>query len=224
LLLPEVNMAAPLQSAVAAAHKEERLAFLMTPWFDKAMAAITLVPFIWLTYARFRAFGVDLPRVVFATHLLVFIATMITRQTPVRVSTNPWFWLLTFVETYWGVLTFGVMSRGRPIAPHWATDSLAILSVALVIWARLSLGRSIGLVPALRTLLTHGAYRDMRHPIYSAISLSIIAAALNAYSPWNLAIFALGIFWFALKSVVEESFLRSDPGYADRWRWLPGIA
>jgi len=39
----------------------------------------------------------------------------------------------------------------------------------------------------------------------------------------------LGIFWFVLKSVVEESFLRSDPKYADymqrvRWRWLPGIA
>jgi protein-S-isoprenylcysteine O-methyltransferase Ste14 len=222
-------MAASSQPDVVAARKQERLAFLMSPCFDKVVAALAVVPFIWLTYVRFRAFGFDLPRAVFAIHLLVFIATMITRKTPVRVSTNPWFWLLTFVETYWGVLTFGVMSRGRPIAPHWATDSLAILSVALVIWARLSLGRSIGLVPALRTLVTHGAYRYVRHPIYSAISLSIIAAALNAYSPWNLTIFALGIFWFALKSVVEESFLRSDPGYADymqrvRWRWLPGIA
>jgi len=89
--------------------------------------------------------------VVVAIHLLVFVATLITRKTPVRVSTNPW-----------GVLTLGVMSRGRPIAPHWATDTLAILSVAIVIWARLSLGRSIGLVPALRTLVTHGAYRYVR--------------------------------------------------------------
>ena len=88
---------------------------------------------------------------VFAIHLLVFVATLITRKTPVRVSTNPW-----------GVLTLGVMSRGRPIAPHWATDTLAILSVAIVIWARLSLGRSIGLVPALRTLVTHGACRYVR--------------------------------------------------------------
>jgi hypothetical protein len=162
LLLLEVNMASPFHPAVVAAGKEERLAFLMTPWVDEAVAAIALVPFICLTYVRFRAFGVDLPRVVFAIHLLVFVATMITRKTPVRVSTNPRFWLLTFVETYWGVLTFGVMNRGRPIAPHWATDTLAILSVAIVIWARLSLGRNIGLVPALRTLVTHGAYRYVR--------------------------------------------------------------
>jgi protein-S-isoprenylcysteine O-methyltransferase Ste14 len=221
-------LAAPSQPALAAG-KEERLAFLTTPLVDKAVAAIAVVPFIWLNYVRFRAFGFDLPRLVFAFHLLVFIATMITRKAPVRITTNPWFWLLTFVETYWGVLTIGVINRGHPIAPHWATDSLAILSVALIIWARLSLGRSIGLVPALRTLVTHGAYRYVRHPIYSAISMSIVATALNAYSPWNLAIFALGIFWFALKSVVEESFLCSDPRYADymqrvRWRWLPGIA
>jgi hypothetical protein len=112
LLSLEFNMAASSQPDVVAARKQERLVFLMTPWFDKVVAAIAVVPFIWLTYVRFRAFGFDLPRAVFAIHLLVFIATMITR--------------------YWGVLTFGVMSRGRPIAPHWATDSLAILSVALV--------------------------------------------------------------------------------------------
>jgi len=54
-------MAAPFHPAVVAARKEERLAFLMTPWVDKAVAAIALVPFICLTYVRFRAFGVDLP-------------------------------------------------------------------------------------------------------------------------------------------------------------------
>jgi protein-S-isoprenylcysteine O-methyltransferase Ste14 len=98
-----------------------------------------------------------------------------------------------------------------------------------MIWARLSLGRSIGLVPALRSLVTHGAYRYVRHPIYLAGSLIFVANMLSAYSPANLAVLALGIFWFALKSVVEESFLRSDPRYADymervRWRSLPGIA
>lgn len=196
---------------------------------DKVCAAIAVVPFIWLTYHRFQAFGLDLPRVVFAIHILVFIATMVTRKAPVRVSTNPWFWLLTFVETYWGVLTIGLINRGRPLVPHWASNSVAIFTLGLVIWARISLGRSIGLVPALRTLVTHGAYRYVRHPIYSAICLSSIAAALNGYSPRNVTLLGLGIFWFLLKSVVEESFLRCDPAYADymrrvRWRWLPAVA
>ena len=114
------------------APKKDLLSFLMKPWVDKAVAAVSVVPFVWLTYVRFRAFGVDLPRLVFAIHMLVFITTMVTRKTPVRVSTNPWYWLLTFVETYWGVLTFGLMSRGRVIAPHWMSDSLAFASVGLL--------------------------------------------------------------------------------------------
>lgn len=205
------------------------LAFLMVPWVDKVIAVIAMVPFIWYVYVRFRLLGLNLPWVAFAIHIFVLISTMIVRRAPVRISTNPWFWLLTFVETYWGVLTIGLTTHGHPLAPNWVTDSIALLSLGLALWARLTLGRSIGLVPALRKLVTHGTYNYMRHPIYSAISISLVGLALRSYSPRNAMIFALGIFWFCLKSVVEESFLRSaDPEYAAymhrvRWRWLPGI-
>jgi protein-S-isoprenylcysteine O-methyltransferase Ste14 len=120
------------------------------------------------------------------------------------------------------------MRRGQPIAPYWVSGSLATFGAVLMIWARLSLGRSIGLVPALRTLVTRGAYRYVRHPIYLAGSLIFVANLISAYSPLNVTILALGIFWFVLKSLAEESFLRSDPAYAEymervRWRWIPGI-
>jgi protein-S-isoprenylcysteine O-methyltransferase Ste14 len=221
-------MAAPSQTVVGDRSKEQWLASLMTPWVDRTIAAIAVIPFIWVAYIRMRSLGFDLPRVVVAIHYLALIGFMVTRKTPVRVSTNPWFWLLTFVETYWVIVIFAVMRRGQAIAPHWATDSISTSSAVLMIWARLSLGRSIGFVPALRSLVTHGAYRYLRHPIYSAACLSFVAAVLNGYSPRNLMVFALGIVLFALKSMAEEWFLRSDPGYAQymrhvRWRWAPRI-
>jgi protein-S-isoprenylcysteine O-methyltransferase Ste14 len=222
-------MAAPLQPAVAPARQEERLAFLMTPWVDKAIAVVAVIPFAWLAYIRLQSFGFDVPRVALLVQGLLFIGTMLIRKTPVRVSTSAWFWLLTFVETYWVILIFAAMRQGQRLAPYWVSGSLATFGAVLMIWARLSLGRSIGLVPALRSLVTHGAYGYVRHPIYLAGSLIFVSNMLSAYSPRNLAILVLGIFWFALKSVAEESFLRSDPGYAEymqrvRWRWLPGIA
>ena len=222
-------MATPFQPAVAAARNEGRLAFLMTPWVDKTIAVVAIIPFAWLTYIRLQSFGFDVPRVALLVQGLLFIGTMVIRKAPVRVSTNPWMWLLTFVETYWVILVFAMMRRGQRIAPYWVSGSLATLGAVLMIWARLSLGRSIGLVPAVRSLVTRGAYRYVRHPIYLAGSLILVSNMLSAYSPRNLAILVLGIFWFALKSVAEESFLRSDPEYAEytqrvRWRWLPGIA
>jgi protein-S-isoprenylcysteine O-methyltransferase Ste14 len=205
-----------------------RLAFLMTPWVDKAIAVVAVISFVWLTYVRLQSFGFDVPRVALLIQGLLSIGTMVIRKTPVRVSTNPWYWLLTFVETYWIILVFAVMRRGQPIAPYWVSGSLATFGAVLMIWARLSLGRSIGLVPALRTLVTRGAYRYVRHPIYLAGSLIFVANLISAYSPLNVTILALGIFWFVLKSLAEESFLRSDPAYAEymervRWRWIPGI-
>ena len=222
-------MAGPPQPVVTDSREDERFAFLMTPWVDRTIAVVAVIPFAWLTYIRLQSFGFDVPRAALAVQGLLFIGTMVIRKAPVRISTNLWFWLLTFVETYWIILVFAVLRPGRPIAPYWASGSLATLGAVVMIWARLSLGRSIGLVPALRSLVTHGPYAYVRHPIYSGGSLVFAANMLSSYSPLNVTMLALGIFWFMLKSLAEESFLRSDAAYADymervRWRWLPGIA
>lgn len=53
------------------------------------------------------------------------------------------------------------------------------------------------------------------------------AVVLRDYTPRNLFLFALQIFWFIpVKTLVEESFFDSDPEYAAymprvRYRWIP---
>jgi len=98
----------------------------------------------------------------------------------------------------------------------------------IVVIARIELGRNIGLVPAQRKLITSGIYGLVRHPIYAGGFVLIISVMLRSYSPLNAVLFSLGMLWFAIKSVVEENFLRSDPEYAAymqrvRWRWVPGL-
>jgi protein-S-isoprenylcysteine O-methyltransferase Ste14 len=93
----------------------------------------------------------------------------------------------------------------------------------------MSLGRSIGLLPAQRKLVSQGAYRYMRHPIYTGVFFAYLAMTLARYSLFNATLFATGAGLFVLKSFVEEEFLRKDPGYAAYmkavpWRWFPFIA
>jgi protein-S-isoprenylcysteine O-methyltransferase Ste14 len=83
-------------------------------------------------------------------------------------------------------------------------------------------------LPAQREIVDRGAYRWMRHPIYSAYFLSMIAGALQSYSPFNLSLYSLGIFWFVFRTLAEEDFLIQDSTYAAYvkrvpWRWVPGI-
>lgn len=120
-----------------------------------------------------------------------------------------------------------LLQQGRPVVANWITNLIAISGLFVLIWARFSLGRNIGFVPAQRELVRHGAYAFMRHPVYTGGLLTSLAFLLRAYSPQNLMLLALGVFWFIpVKSMVEENFLRTDPQYVDymqdvRARWIP---
>ena len=154
---------------------------------------------------------------------------MVIRRPPKRVTPNPWYWLLAFVASYWLILILGLLQRGRPLASNWISDSIAAVGLLVVIWARLSLGRNIGFVPAQRELVHTGAYAFMRHPVYTGILLTHIAFVLRACSPLNALLMGLGVFWFIpVKSLVEEDFLRADPEYGAymarvRARWIPFV-
>jgi protein-S-isoprenylcysteine O-methyltransferase Ste14 len=134
---------------------------------------------------------------------------------------------LAFIATYWILLILTFLEKGRPLTANWISDSIAALGLLVLIWARVSLGRNIGFVPAQRDLVQTGAYAYMRHPVYTGILLTHIAFLIRAYSPLNALLMGLGILWLIpIKSLVEEQFLSADPQYAAymqkvRARWIP---
>src|SRR6185436_1576391 len=107
-------------------------------------------------------------------------------RTPVRVTPNPWYWLLAFVATY-GLFVFTAFApNGVPLTPSVVNNILAGISAAVFIYARLSLGRSIGFVPANRGIVTRGAYRFVRDPIYTGAFIAMLSFVLRSYTPVNL--------------------------------------
>jgi len=202
---------------------------LSMPWLDRSIAAIACVPLVYLAYYRYEHWHHGFPLIAWALNVLILVVTMIIRRPPKRVTPNPWYWLLAFVATYWDVLILSFLQQGRPLVNNWVTDSIAIAGLLTVIWARLSLGRNIGFVPAQRELVHSGAYAYMRHPVYTGGLLTTLAFLLRAFSPQNALLMGLRILWFIpIKSLVEESFLRADPQYAEymqqvRARWIPYI-
>jgi len=202
---------------------------LSLPWLDRTIAAIACVPIAYGLYYRYTHFHHGLPLFASVLNTVVLIVTMLIRRAPKRVTPNPWYWLLAFVASYWLVFIIFFLQRGNALVPNWITNSLAILGLVVMLWARISLGRNIGLVPAQRELVHSGAYAFMRHPVYTGLLLTSTAFVLRAYSPLNVLLMGLGVFWFIpIKSLVEENFLRADPQYAAymqkvRARWIPFV-
>jgi protein-S-isoprenylcysteine O-methyltransferase Ste14 len=202
---------------------------LAQPWLDRTIAAVACVPISYGVYYRYTHFHHGLPLIASMLNTVILIITMVIRRPPKRVTPNPWYWLLAFVASYWLVFILFFLQKGKPLTANWITDALAVLGLVIMLWARLSLGRNIGLVPAQRELVHSGAYAFMRHPVYTGLLVTSIAFVLRAYSPLNALLMGLGVFWFIpIKSLVEENFLRADPQYAAymqrvRARWIPFV-
>ncbi len=212
--------------------REPRIRFaqlLTDPRVDRSIAIVACLPTAYVIYRRLQQGTLDIVRINLIIQSLLLIVTMVARRAPIRVTMNPWFWLLAFVATYWVPFTALTAGTGRALLPRWGTLTLSWLGLVITFYARFSLGRNIGFVPAQRRIVTTGAYGLVRHPIYTGVFVNYLALVLQRFSGGNLLLVALGAFWFMVKSVVEERFLAADPEYAAylgrvRWRWVPGLA
>lgn len=202
---------------------------LTTPWVDKTIAVLAVLPFAFNIFRIIKSGQMNLSRASIVIQFSIIIVTTVMRTTPVRVTPNPWYWLLAFGVTYFGLFVAVFADKGTALLPDPASNTISILALVVAVYARLSLGRSIGFVPAQRDIVTGGAYRFVRHPIYTGLILSYIGFSLHMCSPRNVMMSLMVIGLIVLKSFIEEGFLREVPDYADylgrvRWRWFPGLA
>ena len=201
---------------------------LTAPAVDKTIAIVASLPFVYALYHRLTEGTLNLPRAGAALGQFITIATMVLRRAPQRVTPNPIWWLLAFIATYGSLFWATFAPAGHPLVPNAVTNAMSIVSVVIVIYARLSLGRNIGFVPAQRSIVRSGAYGYVRHPIYTGLFLAWVSLVLRLYSPTNLGLFITICTLYVIKSIVEEGFLRQDPAYAlymsqVRYRFIPGI-
>jgi protein-S-isoprenylcysteine O-methyltransferase Ste14 len=114
------------------------------------------------------------------------------------------------------------------LAPEMFTVALSAAGLAVVIAGKLTLGRSFGLMPANRGVVSSGVYRVVRHPIYMGYLLTHIAFLAANPSAWNIAALFAADAALLARAVCEEKTLAKDTRYRDyqqqvRWRVCPGV-
>jgi protein-S-isoprenylcysteine O-methyltransferase Ste14 len=117
----------------------------------------------------------------------------------------------------------GAWTVPRPL--RLAGNVLRVAGAAAIILGALRLGRSASMHPAPTSgavLRTDGAYRLVRHPIYSGVLLLALGIASTAGSVVALVIFAVLVGVLSVKARFEESLLqRRFPGYLAYARATP---
>ena len=147
-------------------------------WFVKILASLLLVLFALNALSAYAHTG----RWVFLALLVgeaITVVIYLAARRPTQVDTSLSAGFITALATFY-FMAFDLES-GMPILPILGV-TLQIAGLAWQIAAKLTLGRSFGMLPAARGLVTTGPYAYLRHPIYAAIIHFIWAGALDNFS------------------------------------------
>jgi protein-S-isoprenylcysteine O-methyltransferase Ste14 len=117
---------------------------------------------------------------------------------------------------------------GAGLASEAVAATISACGIGLVVVAKLTLGRSFGVLPANRGVVASGVYRSIRHPIYAGYFLNDVGFLCSHPLAWNVFVLVGSSVFTIWRLLLEEKTLAGDPAYATylhrvRWRLLPYV-
>ncbi len=105
---------------------------------------------------------------------------------------------------------------------------LELIGVVLTQVSRVYMGRSFGLLPANRGIVSNGPFRWVRHPVYLGWLVLSIGYAMSYLNDRNLILILVTLAFMVWRIDQEETHLSADPEYRSytdrvRYRLLPGL-
>ena len=195
---------------------------------DMLERTIVVVLFGWLVARLLTAFWADGQAVrllLLPSEGLVVLFMLIRRRT--RDVSRSWTdWLLAATATSVPLLV-AAGARGS-LTPPLLGALMMLIGILVQLHAKITLGRSFGLVAAHRGLKVHGPYRLVRHPMYAGYLITHLGFLALYPTLWNLAIYVVCYSLQIPRLLAEERLLSRDPKYGRyleqvRYRLLPGI-
>jgi protein-S-isoprenylcysteine O-methyltransferase Ste14 len=119
-------------------------------------------------------------------------------------------------------------AAGGGLVPDVMTAIVSAVGLLIIIAGKVTLGRSFGLVPANRGVVSGGLYGLVRHPIYAGYLLTHIAFACAYPTPWNVTVLVMTDTALIVRALYEEKILVADGSYRSycervAWHIVPGV-
>ena len=156
---------------------------------------------------------------------LVVVLTLV-RRTAGTVDRSWKARILTLFSTFGPPLV--QPASGEGLAPEAVTIVISGIGLIIVVFGKLSLGRSFGLTPANRGVVSTGLYQFVRHPIYLGYLTTHVGFVIANPGVWNLPVLLAADVALLFRAKCEERTLAADGAYRAymdrvRWRIVPGV-
>jgi protein-S-isoprenylcysteine O-methyltransferase Ste14 len=181
------------------------------------------------TYFAIKNWRADPTRI---TLLLMVVAECFTLglslvvRVPSRRDWNPVGLLCALGASYYFVAVH--LGPGLKLVPEAIGAALQVAGIGWQLFAKASLRRSFGILPANRGVVSHGAYRFVRHPMYLGYFVMDMGFLLTNFGLQNVLVYAGQFVLQAVRVSREERLLSSDESYRIykgkvRFRVIPGL-
>lgn len=197
---------------------------------DSLFRILTASSMSFFIYRIGRSYLLDTSRIttlLFLTSEVITLAFVILSRRPTFRDSNPAYAALTIFATF-VVPLFTLAVQDAALVSEVVASSIAIIGVLWTIYAKLSLGRSFGLVAAHRAIKVEGAYRYVRHPLYIGYLVIDFAFLLRNFTLSNCVVIVGFCLAQVLRALREERTLMADPTYRDycgkvKYRFIYGV-
>jgi len=159
-----------------------------------------------------------------AAHLVIGILFLVRRPSLIRADA------LTLAACLPSFIAGGMAMKLAPASHLWNGFAQAVFAIGGLgaIVGFVFLGKSFAVFPALRTVVTQGPFKLIRHPIYFSELAMILGCCLAMVSHWKWPILVFAIATIVLRIVWEERVLSNSQQYLQfcekvRWRLIPGL-
>jgi protein-S-isoprenylcysteine O-methyltransferase Ste14 len=194
------------------------------------VAASAFGAVFWLVFALVNIrYSIDSGRVIGVGVGLIGLWEAVlfcVRRPPSLVSASVPIWIAAYVGTFGSSL----LRPGGPYSGWLDACGLALQGLGIVVGclSLAALGRSLGLVPAHRGLVTSGAYRVVRHPLYASYAVAGLGYLVQSPRLWNVVVLIVVWVCQVARILSEEKLLGTDAAYRayaleTRWRLIPGL-
>jgi protein-S-isoprenylcysteine O-methyltransferase Ste14 len=192
----------------------------------RAMTVLLMSVFVYAAMGQWLAAPHRITLMLMVISELTAVGVSLVSRSPQKRDWTPTTFVCTVAATYYFLAVW--LAPGIHLVPEAVGTTLQVVGLGWQIFAKLSLRRSFGLLPANRGIVSSGAYRFMRHPIYLGYCIADIGFLLANFGLQNLLVYG-GLFALqAYRILREEKLLSADEAYRTykgkvRYRVIPGL-